>query len=175
MKTAIILAAGEGSKIWPYGVTKNKSVIPVANRAIISWTIDTLRAVGIKEIIVVTGYRKEQVAHALCRDENVILVEQKGTKGTVPALLSGWEATDAEEVVVVYGDVIFAQEDLERLIKDRQAPGANISALVAKLEQDRPNDWLCAQVSGETIDYVLGHPRDEVTHRFGGIFAVSRT
>ena len=175
MKTAIILAAGEGSKIWPYGVTKNKSVIPIANRPIISWTIDSLRAVGIKEIVVVTGYRHEQIAHVLRGEGDVILVDQKGAKGTVPALLRGWEATDAKDVVVIYGDVIFAAEDLERVIQDHKSTGAKMAALVAKLEQDRPNDWLCAQVSGETIEYVLGHPRDDVTHRFGGVFAFDRS
>ena len=34
---------------------------------------------------------------------------------------------------------------------------------------------ICAHATGDKIDAVLGHPRDDVTHRFAGLFAVSKS
>ena len=170
MKTAIILAAGQGSKIWPYGVTKTKSVLPIANKPIIRWTIEALKKNGVENIIIVAGYRKEQIAHAVSAESGVIFLEQKGGSGTVPALLSAWNASGDEAVVVVYGDVMLTQENIAVLFKKQRTAKSLAAALVQPLGSELPNDWLCVQVKNDSIEYVLGHPRDDVTHRFCGAF-----
>ncbi|NOY61345.1 MAG: NTP transferase domain-containing protein [Calditrichaeota bacterium] len=170
MKTAIILAAGRGSKIWPYGVTKNKSVLPIANKPIIKWTIESLKKNGIENIIIVTGYRKEQIAHAVGTENSVTLVEQKGGIGTVPALLSAWSESGGDPVAVVYGDILLTEENIALLFEKQRTAKSLAAALVQPLQSELPNDWLCAQVKDESIDYVLGHPRDDVSHRFCGAF-----
>jgi len=174
MKTAVILAAGKGSKIWPYGVTKNKAVLPIANRPIISWTADALRAIDIEQIIVVTGYRQEQIAHALGSTVIASSIEQKGSLGTVPALLAAWDSVKDDQVVVVYGDVMVAPEDLRELVRIHKESGSIATALLQPLGAEPPNDWLCAQIAEDRIVYVLGHPRDNVTHRFCGAFVLDK-
>ncbi len=47
LATAIILAAGKGSKIWPYATIRPKPLIPVSNKPIISFLVDQLRSVGV--------------------------------------------------------------------------------------------------------------------------------
>jgi len=174
MKTALILAAGKGSKIWPYGVTRNKSAIPIANRPIIQWTVDALRENGIENIIVVTGYRKEQLFHALSTYKGISFIEQKGSVGTVPALLSGLQSVDYDQFCVVYGDVMVKPEDVSALLSAHQQNHPIATAMLQPLGDEMPNDWLCAQVKDDKIEYVLGHPRDSVTHRFCGMYAFDR-
>ena len=116
MKTAVILAAGEGSKCWPYSPTRNKSVVPIANKPIIQWTIEALRAHGIENILIVTGYRKEQIAYAVGHYENIAFIEQKGGSGTVAALLSAWDVVEEESFLVFYGDVLVTSENVGALI-----------------------------------------------------------
>ncbi len=62
---AVILAAGEGTRVRPLTKSRPKGLIPVANRPIIEYAIRALHLAGIRDIIVVAGYRKEQVTRFL--------------------------------------------------------------------------------------------------------------
>jgi glucose-1-phosphate thymidylyltransferase len=84
---AVILAAGEGRRIHPLTWSRPKAMIPVANRPIIAYTIDALIASGIRDIIVVVGYRKEQVTRFLNQlDLPIEVVIQEKQLGTAHAL-----------------------------------------------------------------------------------------
>lgn len=84
---AVILAAGEGRRVRPLTRSRPKALIPVANRPIIEYVIDALVTNGIREIIVVTGYRKEQVTRFLNKlDVPVTVVVQDKQLGTAHAL-----------------------------------------------------------------------------------------
>jgi glucose-1-phosphate thymidylyltransferase len=84
---AVILAAGEGMRVRPLTRSRPKALIPVANRPIIGYVIDALIENGIRDIIVVTGYRKEQVTRFLNQlDVPVTVVVQEKQLGTAHAL-----------------------------------------------------------------------------------------
>lgn len=85
---AVILAAGEGKRVRPLTHSRPKALIPVANRPIITYVIDALIQNGIREIIVVVGYRKEQVTRYLnSLKVPVTVVVQDKQLGTAHALL----------------------------------------------------------------------------------------
>jgi UDP-N-acetylglucosamine diphosphorylase/glucosamine-1-phosphate N-acetyltransferase len=84
---AVILAAGEGKRVRPLTRSRPKALIPVANRPIIEYVIDALLKNGIREIVVVVGYRKEQVTRFLNQlDVPVDVVVQTKQLGTAHAL-----------------------------------------------------------------------------------------
>jgi UDP-N-acetylglucosamine diphosphorylase / glucose-1-phosphate thymidylyltransferase / UDP-N-acetylgalactosamine diphosphorylase / glucosamine-1-phosphate N-acetyltransferase / galactosamine-1-phosphate N-acetyltransferase len=84
---AVILAAGEGKRVRPLTRSRPKAMIPVANRPIIEYVIDALVKNGIRDIIVVVGYRKEQVTRFLNQlDIPVDVVVQTKQLGTAHAL-----------------------------------------------------------------------------------------
>jgi UDP-N-acetylglucosamine diphosphorylase/glucosamine-1-phosphate N-acetyltransferase len=84
---AVILAAGEGKRVRPLTRSRPKVMIPVANRPIIEYVIEALEKNGIREIIVVVGYRKEQVTRFLNQlDMPIEVVVQKKQLGTAHAL-----------------------------------------------------------------------------------------
>jgi len=84
---AVILAAGEGKRLRPLTKNRPKALIPVANSPIIDYSIQALVANGIRDIIVVVGYRKEHVIRHLNRfDVPIEVVEQKNQLGTGDAL-----------------------------------------------------------------------------------------
>jgi len=58
---SIILAAGEGQRLRPFTATKPKVMIRVANKPILEYVVSALREVGILDIIMVVGYRKERI------------------------------------------------------------------------------------------------------------------
>jgi len=84
---AVILAAGEGKRVRPLTRNRPKAMIPVANRPIIEYAIEALVKNGIREIIVVVGYRKEQVTRYLNQlDAPIDVVVQDKQLGTAHAL-----------------------------------------------------------------------------------------
>jgi choline kinase len=62
---AIILSAGQGSRLLPVTRDLPKCLIPFAGRTLIEWQIAALVAHGIRDIHVVTGFRTEKVEAAL--------------------------------------------------------------------------------------------------------------
>ncbi len=63
-QTAIILAAGRGSRLDPGGhrTDYSKPLISVDGQTLLSRTVDSCRAAGIQRIVIVTGFNAEVVA-----------------------------------------------------------------------------------------------------------------
>lgn len=61
MKKAVVLAAGEGQRLRPFTVTKPKAMLDIAGRPILQYVVEALEHNGIREIIIVVGYHREQV------------------------------------------------------------------------------------------------------------------
>lgn len=62
---AVILAAGDGGRLGRLTRTLPKPLVPIGGRPLVSYTLDALAAVGIREVHVVTGYLEESVRGAL--------------------------------------------------------------------------------------------------------------
>ena len=60
--TAVVLAAGKGTRMRS---ELPKVLFPVLGRAMIHWVLDALQSAGIRQIIVVVGYRAELVRNEL--------------------------------------------------------------------------------------------------------------
>src|SRR3546814_1532246 len=58
---AIILSAGQGSRLLPLTADMPKCMIDFNGRTLIEWQIEALKANGIRDIAVVTGFRTEVV------------------------------------------------------------------------------------------------------------------
>jgi choline kinase len=64
---AIILSAGQGSRLGQLTHDRPKCLIDFAGRTLLDRQLDTLAANGVDEAVVVTGFRDEQVEAALAR------------------------------------------------------------------------------------------------------------
>jgi UDP-N-acetylglucosamine diphosphorylase / glucose-1-phosphate thymidylyltransferase / UDP-N-acetylgalactosamine diphosphorylase / glucosamine-1-phosphate N-acetyltransferase / galactosamine-1-phosphate N-acetyltransferase len=114
---AIILAAGEGVRVRPLTRSRPKAMIPVANRPIIDYVIDALIKNGIRDIVVVVGYRKEQVTRFLNGLEVPIdVVIQEKQLGTAHALQCA-ESKIKGDFLVLPGDNYIDPQSVAR-IKD---------------------------------------------------------
>ncbi|MFA7304678.1 MAG: nucleotidyltransferase family protein, partial [Methanoregula sp.] len=101
---AVILAAGEGRRVRPLTLSRPKAMIPVANRPIIGYVIDALVKNGIRDIVVVVGYRREQVIRFLNEfDLPIKVVVQEKQLGTAHALRQA-EPEISGDFIVLPGD-----------------------------------------------------------------------
>ncbi len=107
MKQAIVLAAGEGQRLRPFTVTRPKSMLAIADKPVLHFVIEALARNGIRDIIIVVGYRKEQVFDYLKSGEDlgvtIDYVTQERQLGTAHALGMAKDRAD-EEFLVVPGD-----------------------------------------------------------------------
>ena len=64
---AVILSAGQGSRLLPLTADRPKCLIEFAGRTLLDWQLDMLDANGVAEVTLVTGFRDDQVAATLAR------------------------------------------------------------------------------------------------------------
>jgi len=120
---AILLAAGEGTRLRPITETRPKSMIPILCRPIIDWHIKALIEAGVEEIVVVVGYLKEQIVKHIESKEyrsRVKIVEQGELRGTGDAIVKASEKIGVgEDVVVAYADVFLEDWSIYRELANR--------------------------------------------------------
>ena len=61
----VILAAGDGTRLAPLTDHRPKPLVPVLDRPLIEYTIRSFAQVGIRELIIVIGYRGEMIAQEI--------------------------------------------------------------------------------------------------------------
>ena len=107
MKQAVILAAGEGQRLRPFTVTRPKAMISIADKPILQFIVEALALNGIRDIIFVVGYRKEQVYDYMGSGEqfgvDITYVTQETQLGTAHALSQVKEKV-GDEFLVLSGD-----------------------------------------------------------------------
>jgi 1L-myo-inositol 1-phosphate cytidylyltransferase len=62
---AVILAAGNGGRLRPATLARPKPLVSVMGRPLIAYTVESLSRAGIRHVVVVTGYRGDQLRQAL--------------------------------------------------------------------------------------------------------------
>jgi bifunctional UDP-N-acetylglucosamine pyrophosphorylase/glucosamine-1-phosphate N-acetyltransferase len=106
---AVVLAAGRGERLWPLTEDSPKPLLPVANKSILERTTESLVRAGIRQIILVVGFRSEKIRDRLGKGEAIgaelKYVKQKTAKGTADALgTCSKELQGEDRFLVLYGD-----------------------------------------------------------------------
>ena len=85
---AIVLAAGEGTRM--KSAILPKVLHPICWKPMISYILETIQSVGVKKIIVVTGYKAEMVKKFLGANSNgnisIKTAMQRDMSGTADAV-----------------------------------------------------------------------------------------
>ena len=107
MKQAIVLAAGEGQRLRPFTVTRPKGMLSIADKPILQYAVESLAKNGIRNIVFVVGYRKEQVYDYMGSGERfgveISYITQETQLGTAHALLQAKSIAE-DEFLVLHGD-----------------------------------------------------------------------
>ncbi len=122
---AIILSAGQGSRLLPVTADRPKCLIPFAGKSLIAWQIEALVANGITDIHVVTGFREEMVAAALTDMSGARLTTHFNPFYKVADNLgSCWIVREAmdRDFLILNGDTLVAPGIVARLLARATAP-----------------------------------------------------
>jgi glucose-1-phosphate thymidylyltransferase len=119
MKQAVILAAGEGQRLRPFTVTKPKVMLSIAGKPILSYVVESLAQNGIRNIVLVIGYGKEQVFDYMGSGEqfgvNINYITQERQLGTAHALAQAKAATE-NEFLVLPGDNLIEANTIAQFV-----------------------------------------------------------
>jgi bifunctional UDP-N-acetylglucosamine pyrophosphorylase/glucosamine-1-phosphate N-acetyltransferase len=171
--SVIILAAGAGTKLWPYGETRAKAALPVGNVPIIAHQLRCLVELGITKFTVVTGYLDQQVKGAVLREGiQANFVEQRELNGPVGGLIPALEGQEGDGVLVLYGDVVATVESYGALLESWNGD-VDAATMVHKMEGDDPGNWFGASIGGGMLNAIHAHARGGHSHRLCGITILS--
>lgn len=175
MRTAVILAAGSGTKFWPFNEVRNKCAFPIANVPTVRRLAVDLVDMGFQRILVVVGHGEASVRHALHGlSPAPEYVRQPSASGTAPAVAAAWDLAGDEDILVVHGDIVTPASNIKAVVERFRESGAEACALLHPLGNEKPGDWICGEVSEGKLIGVQGHPRGG-SHRLGGVIALRRS
>jgi len=150
----VILAGGLGSRLRPLTKITNKHLLPVYDKPMIYYPIQTLCRAGIDDIMIVTGGNSAGDFLRLLGNgrefglKDIYYTYQEGEGGIADALRLCDHFADGDRIVVILGDNIL-EDDISPYVQEfaRQKSGARILLK----EVDDPQRFGCPELDGERI------------------------
>lgn len=114
MTRALILAAGQGTRLRPLTDDKPKCLVPLLGKTLLERQLHTLRQAGVSNIHVATGYRADQIeALGLATSFNPRFAETN----MVETLFCALDFIQQEgDLIIAYGDIVYQAENLQALL-----------------------------------------------------------
>src|SRR5215469_6946207 len=158
----VVLAGGTGSRLNPLTRVTNKHLLPVYDKPMVYYPIQTLVNAGIEEILLVTGGRNSGDFLRLLgngRDfglKHLNYTYQEGEGGIAEALGLAEHFAKGERICVILGDNII-ENNIAHAVKDfeKQEQGAKI--LLKKVED--ANRFGVAELRGEHVVGIEEKPK----------------
>ncbi|HKJ58557.1 MAG TPA: sugar phosphate nucleotidyltransferase [Halobacteriales archaeon] len=172
IRDAVVLAAGEGTRLRPLTRHRPKPMLPAANRPILEYVFDALIDAGIERITVVVGYKHDRVQNHFgsdYRDVPIGYVHQQKQLGSGHALLQASEAVD-DPFIVVNGDQI-ADPRMVAAVMEAAQEGDAVARL-AVIEREEVGSYGAVTLEGDRVVDFIEKPQAGTYHLLNaGVYA----
>lgn len=159
---AVILAAGNGTRMLPLTKKRSKAMMPVLGKPIVERVMDDLRATGVRDFVIVTSPEDQTIRPYFERvsliDARVRFVEQAQARGMADALRCAVPLIEGDFILAACDSLVPA-DDIQRLLKRWQAeprPDALLSLMSVDPEVI-PESGIVA-VDGEEVLQIIEKP-----------------
>lgn len=156
---AVILAAGEGTRLRPLTSTRPKPMLPVGGKTILEWGLEALAAGGVDKAVIVVGYKKEAISGFFGKKYlgmRIEYVEQKEQLGTAHAV-SMAEGKVSGDFYVMNGDLLVSQDLIRKFRNDhKKAKAKNSMCLV---EVSDPKQFGIVELKGNLVKGIEEKPQ----------------
>jgi len=131
----IILAGGNGTRLYPLTKVINKQLLPVYDKPMIYYPLSILMLAGIREILIISSpeflpYYRKLFANGADLGLKLEYAEQQKPNGLAESFIIGRKFVGSDNVALILGDNIFFGQGISKLLKNacEQPIGANIFA-----------------------------------------------
>jgi len=171
MKQAVILAAGEGQRLRPFTVNKPKVMLSIAGKPILHYVIESLAQNGIRNIVLIVGYRKEHIFDYIGSGEqfgvDITYVTEEKQLGTAHALLQS-QAVVEDEFLVVSGDNLIEASTITRFATIKP------NAILVK-RVDNPSRYGVLTIEEDLVKGIIEKPEEPMGNTIStGIYAFTK-
>jgi len=159
----VILAGGTGSRLFPLTKITNKHLLPIYNKPMIYYPLQTLVDAGIRDILLVTGGRNSGDFLRLLANgkefglKHLNYTYQEGEGGIADALSLAEHFADGEKICVILGDNIIEHNIVDAVRAfEKQQEGARI--LLKEVED--AERFGVAEIRGNSIVAIEEKPKN---------------
>ncbi|HET6268083.1 MAG TPA: sugar phosphate nucleotidyltransferase [Acidobacteriota bacterium] len=160
----VILAAGRGTRMFPFSERWPKPVLPILGKPLLQHQIEMMISIGIRKIFVVIGYLGYEIVRTLEKgpqlDADIEYVEQIEALGIAHAV-GRLEDRVQSPFLLFLGDIYFVSSKLDRLVAEFGKN--NTRAVLASKVEDRPEmirrNFAIIPAEGRVVRRVIEKPR----------------
>lgn len=159
----IILAGGLGSRLFPLTKVTNKHLLPVHDKPMIYYPIQTLVSGGIKDILLVTGGNSAGDFLRLLGNgkefglRSINYAYQEGEGGIAHALGLAEQFAEGENIAVILGDNI-VEDNIGPYVEKFKKQGSGARLLLKKVPD--PERFGVAELKGNKVVGIVEKPKN---------------
>lgn len=174
----IIPAAGAGKRLFPHTFTKPKPMVYIAGKPIIGHILDRMKDVQPEEIIMVVGYKKEQIMSYVDKYYssifNITYVDQEEQLGLGHSIYAAKEEIGDSDIMIALGDMIFKAGYSE--FYRQHLNNGECAASIGVREVDDPTKYGIVELEGKYIKRLEekpAHPKSNLG--IAGVYFIKET
>jgi glucose-1-phosphate thymidylyltransferase len=158
----LILSGGAGTRLRPITHTSAKQLVPVANKPVLFYGIESLVEAGITEIGVIIAQETGEEIKAAAGDgssfgASITYIEQEAPLGLAHALLTAEDYLGSSPFVMYLGDNLL-RDGITELVEEfrRSEP----DALILLTHVEDPSSYGVAELNGDRVVRLVEKPKD---------------
>jgi glucose-1-phosphate thymidylyltransferase len=161
---ALILSGGAGTRLRPITHTSAKQLIPVANKPILFYGLESIAEAGIREVGIVVGHTADEI-EAACGDGSrwgleITYIPQAEPLGLAHAVIVAREFLGDDDFVMYLGDNVLL-EGLTGFVAGFQRHSPNAQIFLARVRE--PERFGVAVLEGDRVVRLVEKPKERIS------------
>lgn len=158
---AVILAAGEGTRLKPITSSIPKPMLPFAGKPLLEHLILGLKQAGITDILIIVGYKKEVIVDYFQNGQNLSVnieyITQQKYLGTAHATGYAKDFVKDDTFLMMYGDIVVDPEIFSKIVHSYQE--SETDGIISLLSVDNPESYGIIKLNSENyVEKIIEKP-----------------
>jgi glucose-1-phosphate thymidylyltransferase len=174
---ALILSGGEGTRLRPITHTSAKQLIPVANKPILFYGLESIAEAGIREVGIVVGHTAAEI-EAACGDGSrwglaITYIPQAEPLGLAHAVIVARRFLNDDDFVMYLGDNVLL-EGVTGFVERFRRHSPNAQIFLARVRE--PERFGVAVLEGDRVVRLVEKPKQRISDlALVGVYLFDRT